>query len=91
MAPPLAKFDSAGIKLGKFTGSGDESDDDTLLPLVSLTGMAEAGKLHKINARLKHHGGSGDDDMLLALVSLTGMAEAGALHEINAPLKCQSP
>ena len=62
-----------------------------MLLLVSLTGMAEAGTLHKINARLKHHGGSGDDDTLLALVSLTGMAEARALHEINAPLKRQPP
>ena len=38
---PLAKF-------GKLTGS---SDDDTLLALVSLTGMVEAGTLHKINVQ----------------------------------------
>ena len=38
---PLAKF-------GKLTGS---SDDDTLLALVSLTGMAEAGTLHKIKVQ----------------------------------------
>ena len=38
---PLAKF-------GKLTVS---SDDDTLLALVSLTGMVEAGTLRKINVQ----------------------------------------
>ena len=36
------------LGIGKLTGSGD---DDTLLALVSLTGMAEAGALREINAR----------------------------------------
>ena len=38
---PLAKF-------GKLAGS---SDDDTLLALVSLTGIAEAWTFHKINVQ----------------------------------------